>query len=192
MKRKQILSLACVLTAIVFLSSCATLKVTEDYDKDANFKLYKSFAIDVLKTPATVNQLNQTRVINAVRAEMIKKGFTENTSTPDMVVSITLIFKDEKSVTASTNYYGGYGYGGMYRPYGWGGGMASGHTTYNVDNYINGSLIIGVADTKTKNLLWEGIGNKDLEDKIKDPDTTIPEVVAKIMYGFPPGSTAKK
>jgi hypothetical protein len=190
MKRKQILSLACVFTAIVCLSSCASLKVTEDFDKNANFQLYKSFAIDVLKTPATVNQLNQTRVINAVKAEMIKKGFTENTSTPDMVVSITLIFKDEKSVTSSTNYYG---YGGVYRPYGWGGGMgASGHTTYNVNNYINGSLIIGVADTKTKNLLWEGIGNKDLEDKIKDPDTTIPEVVAKIMAGFPPGSTAKK
>jgi hypothetical protein len=98
--------------------------------------------------------------------------------------------KDKQSVSSNTNYYG---YGGYYRPYGWGGGMgATGYTTYNVQEYKDGSVIIEVVDAKTKNLLWEGIGNKEIDKPIKDPDTKIPLAIQKIMESFPPGMAPAK
>jgi hypothetical protein len=188
MKSFQLLTVACVFIAIAFTSCSPSLKVTSDYDKSANFNQYKTFALDTFHASQTVSQLNQNRIANAVKAEMVKKGFTESTA-PDMLVHISAIFEKQKSVSSTTDYYG---YGGFYRPYAWGGGMgATGYTTYNVQSYIDGSLIVDIADAKTKNLLWEGIGNKEIDKPVKDPDTAIPAAVSKIMGGFPPGSTAK-
>ena len=104
---------------IAGLHSCEpALKVTQDYDKSVNFAPYKSFAIDTFRMTQAINQLNQNRIINAVKGEMTKKGFTES-GTPDMLVHISAIVQNQKSVSSNTSYSGGYGYGGYYRPYGW-------------------------------------------------------------------------
>jgi hypothetical protein len=187
MKFFKLSSIAAILiTGTVLFSSCgATVKVTTDYDKSANFSQYKTFAMDTFRVSQSVSQLNQVRIINAIKAEVAKKGLKES-STPDVLVHVSAILKDQQSMTSSTNYYG---YGGFYRPYGWGGGMgSSGYTTYDVHNYKNGSIIIGIIDAKTKNLLWEGIGNKDIDSPSKDPDTAIAEAVAKILADYPPGA----
>ncbi len=96
-----------------------------------------------------LNGTNQTRVINAVQAQMIAKGFTPS-ETPDMLVNITAILKNQKEITNS------YGYGGGYRLYAWGGGNMS--TTVNVQNYTAGSLIVEAVNASHQKLLWEGIG----------------------------------
>jgi Domain of unknown function (DUF4136) len=184
----QIISIALVL---LIIASCETpLKVTNDYDKNANFQQYKTFTLNKVTDPQrqSISQLNQNRINNAVIAEMSKKGF-QPSDNPDLLVNIAVVLQDKKSVTANTNYYG---YGGFYRPYGWGGGLgATGYTTYNVQNYKEGSLIIEVIDAKTKNLLWEGIGNKEIDGPVKDPDMVISAAVTKIMAGFPPGTMKK-
>jgi hypothetical protein len=188
---KQINALGLVfMTAILFASSCEpSLKVTSDYDKSANFQPYKTFRMATLDIQhQSISQLNQSRIINAVKSEMTKKGFQE-AADPDLEVNAAVVLKDEKSVTANTNYYG---YGGYYRPYAWGGGMSSGYTTYSVQNYKDGSLIIDVADAKTKKLLWEGIGNKEIDKPASDPDKAISDAVAAIMASFPPGAAKKK
>jgi hypothetical protein len=166
------------------------MKITMDYDKSVNFGLYKSFAIAKLEMKnISISQLNAERITNAIKDEMKKKGFREDPENPDITVNPITILKDEKTVTAYTDYYG---YGGYYRPYGWGGGMGTGTTTYNVQNYINGSLIIEVIDAKSQKLIWEGIGNKQVDGPLKNPDVQIPAAVAKIMAGFPPGVAKAK
>ncbi|PWT71890.1 MAG: DUF4136 domain-containing protein [Bacteroidetes bacterium] len=181
------------LTTVLFvISSCEpSLKVTSDYDKEVNFSQYKTFRMVQLdQQHQTISQLNQQRIINAVINEMKKKGFIETADNPDLHVNAIIILQDKKSVTANTNYYG---YGGYYRPYGWGGaGMSSSHTTYDVQNYKDGSLIIDVVDARTQKLLWEGIGNKEIDKPASDPDKAIAEAVASIMANFPPGLAKKK
>lgn len=184
MKKK--LLLLPVLSLLLLMVSCGpTLQVTSDYDHSANFSNYKTFRIVKLEQQQqTINQLNQNRIIEAVRSEMKSKGFTE-VEDADLFVNIVVILKDEKQLTANT-----YGYGGGYRPYAWGGGYSS--TTVNVENYKNGSLIVEVADAKTKNLLWEGIGNRDIDSPSSNPDQAIKDAVKSIMASFPPGMNKKK
>lgn len=184
---KNSLIAMCILMIALAIASCSpSLKVTSDYDKSANFTQYKTFTVDTFRMSQRISQLNTNRILNAVKAELNKKGLTENTSNPDLKVNVAAILKDQKSVTANTDYYG---YGGIYRPWAWGGGLgATGYTTYNVQNYKDGSLIIDIADAKTSNLVWEGIGNQEIDKPIKDPDTAIPAAVASIMKNFPPGA----
>ncbi len=182
MKKFTQLMVAALLLAGI--SSCtSSMKVTSDYDKTANFSQYKSFKIDTLSINQRISQLNADRLIRAVKAQMQAKGYMEDVAAPDLLVSIATILKDKQSVTSNTDFYG---YGGMYRPYGWSTGMGvSGYTTYNVDNYKDGSLIIDVADSRGKKLIWEGIGNKEIDKPIEDPDTAIPAAVSSIMASFP-------
>lgn len=183
--KKVIFLSAAILSSLVLLTSCGpTLTVTNDYDHTANFSQFHTFRIVKLEQQyQALSQFNQTRVIDAVRAQMIAKGFTE-TENADMLVNITSIMKNQKELVANS-----YGYGGGYRPYAWGGGNMS--TTVNVQNYVAGSLIIEVANGSTSKLLWEGIGNQDIDSPSSNPEKAITAAVQKIMASFPPGMAGK-
>lgn len=173
---------------MLVITACGpTVKVTSDYDRSATFANYRTFALyDPAGQQGSVSQLNRERIENAVGAQMVAKGYaqTNDTSTADLLVNILTVTKEGKSVSANTDYYG---YGGFYRPYYWGGGMgmASSNTTFNVDKYIDGSLIVDVVDRQTRRLLWQGTGNSEIDGQLKDPDKFIPEAVAKIMSSYP-------
>jgi hypothetical protein len=190
MKKTSELS-ALFLSAIILLSSCEpALKVTNDYDKTADFSKFHTFRIVKLEQQhQALSQFNQTRFINAVRANLVSKGFVEADSA-DLLVNIVTILKNEQQVVANTSSYG-YGYGGYYRPYGWGGGGNS-STTVNVEKYVDGSLIIDIASSSTSKLIWEGIGNKKIDQPSNNPDKDVPYAVNMIMASFPPGGAAKK
>lgn len=190
MKKRNVL--AVYAAAIVLLAACApSLKVNSDYDKSVDFTKYKTFVLyQSDSSNSAISQLNQERIKNAVIAAMQSKGFTLATDAPDLYVNTVAILKDKVALSSSTNYYG---YGGVYRPYYWGGGMGGSSTTsYNVDHYKDGSLIIDVVDAGTKKLLWQGIGNKEIDNPIKNPDVEAPNIVNKIMASFPPGAAKKK
>jgi hypothetical protein len=184
---KKLSLVAALFALLLVVNSCEGLKVTTDYDKKVDFSKYKTFAIDTFRQSESISQLNQQRILNAVKATMKSKGFTES-NTPDLLVHISAILKERTAVSSESNFYG---YGGFYRPYMWGGGVTD-YTTYDVYHYKNGSLVIDIADAKTKNLIWEGIGNKEIDGPIKDLDTAIPQAINKIMETFPIGKTPAK
>ena len=43
-----------------------------------------------------------------------------------------------------------------------------------------------MVDTKTTKMVWQGIGNKEIDKVSKDPDAAIKAAVNKILSGFPP------
>ena len=144
--KKSIYLSAAILSSLILFTSCGpTLTVTNDYDHTANFSQFHTFKIVKLEQQyQALSQLNQNRIINAVQQQMIAKGFTPS-ETPDILVNITAILKNQKEIVANS-----YGYGGGYRPYAWGGGNMS--TTVNVQNYTAGSLIIEVATCFTQQI----------------------------------------
>lgn len=182
--------------SILFLGliyGCApTVTVTNDYDHAVNFTEFKTFAtFDLSAQKGQVNQLNVDRVTKAIIAEMTAKGFKETSDNPDLKVNAVAILKNKQQVTANSNFYG---YGGMYRPYGyWGGGamMGGGSTTFNTYDYVDGSLVIDIVSTKTGKLVWQGIGNAEIDNKPDNPEEFINSSVKSILAGFPPGAVKK-
>lgn len=176
MKKIIFNGILCVWTATVAASCAPTVKVTTDYDRSANFAAYKSFSICNFKSTLNVNEMNVRRILNSVKSEMIKKGYTEDNLEPDLMVNVVSLLKDKKSISAS--------HSGMHGPYGlWPGG--SGNTTFSTSDYKDGSIIVHVVDVNTNMLIWEGIGNAEMTKQPKNPEEAISNAVAKIMNEFP-------
>jgi hypothetical protein len=190
--KKRTLGIISMLFLGLIYGCAPTVKVTEDYDHAVNFSEFKTFAtFDLSAQKGQVNQLNVDRVTKAIIAEMTAKGFKETSDNSDLKVNAVAILKNKTQVTANSNFYG---YGGMYRPYGyWGGGgmMASGSTTFNTYDYVDGSLVIDIVSTKTGKLVWQGIGNAEIDNKPDNPEEFINSSVKSILAGFPPGAAKK-
>lgn len=178
MKKVTIKNLLLIMTAGLVFSCKPTLKVNTDYDRSANFSTYKTFSLYYLVTSRTVNELNEERIWNSIRATMAKKGYVESNTNPDLVVNAVSVVKNKKYISAATT-----GYGGWYRPYG-----AAGTTTFQTNNYKEGSLVIDVVDAKKNKLVWQGIGNAEFEKQPKNPDEVISNAVTKILTDFPQGN----
>lgn len=180
-----------VLIACILYSCSPAVKVTTDYDHSAKFSEFKTFTVYDLKAQeGQVNQLDIDRITNAIRAEMISKGFTENNNNPDLKINAVSILKNKTEVSATTDFYG---YGGRYRPYRyWGGGIGAGtaSTNFNTYDYIDGSLIIDIVSAKSDKLVWQGIGNAQMSSKPDKPEK-IAAGIKKILAGFPPDSLKK-
>jgi len=196
---KSILNAFLFFAAILLFASCAPqLNVTTDYNHSANFSNYKTFAMyQLADKSSSVSELNQNRIINAVKAQMVQDGFTEVGTNPDLQVNVTSVRTDQKGLESTTTGMGGagmYGYGGFYRPYGYGGlyggGMST--TTTTVTNTVTGSVIIDIIDAKTNQIVWNGTGNKEIDKPAENPDQAISAAIAKIMASFPPGAVKPK
>lgn len=73
---------------VMFVTSCNTVRVASDYDREADFNSYHSFAffkpgID----KAEISDLDKKRIMRAIEGTMSEKGF-EKSQSPDLLVSI--------------------------------------------------------------------------------------------------------
>jgi len=194
MKKLKILALPVLV--LLFLSSCTSVRVLSDYDKNANFNSYKSYAF--YKTgidKAQISDLDKKRILRAIETEMSAKGFVKST-TPDVLVSI--FTKEREQVDVYNNYWGGGGFGWGWSPWYWGGGfgpgMGWGGGGNNVSTRTQGSLYIDLIDAKNKELVWQGKGDGTLNNtkKIEKKEMRIKEFVSEIMTQYPPEVVASK
>ena len=166
---------------LILLASCQTVKITYDYDNQVNFSDYKTYAFtdEAMKLP--VDDLNRTRIINAVDTEMTAKGFTKS---PNADVLIDLIVKAEQKTEATATNTGGYGYG--YGRYGYGGGFST--TRIDYDTYVVGTLFVNMVSKTTEKIVWSGRGTKTLDENAS-PDkreSNIKYAVKQIFTQYPP------
>ena len=177
----QLLALA--ISCMVAMSACApSLKVSTDFDHAADFAAYKTFGVFNLKSIGSVSELNAGRIVNAINMEMEAKGYKPVASNPDLMINAVTILKEKQQVSSTTNYYG---YGGMYRPYGYWGAPMTGYTSVNTYTYKDGSLVIDIVDAKTNKMIWQGTGNSTIDKAPKNPDELIKSAVHKIMEEYP-------
>lgn len=179
MNKTVAIAIALVLApALVFAQ-----KVSYDYEKDANFSAFKTFA---LKDGTKVGQpLIDDRIVSAIETQLAAKGLTKSDTNPDVYVVYHVAFDKQKDIsTYSSGYGGGYGAYG----WGWGGGWAGGSTTTQVRDILVGTLVIDMADAKKNQLVWRGMGVKEVNTQAKPEkrDKSINEAVKKIFKNFPP------
>lgn len=175
-----------VITFLVFIGCAPKLNVHTVCDKKADFSKYNSFSLyGFTDKTGGISELNRNIINTSVKNEMMSHGYLENEKKPDVLVNIVAIVK-EKSKVSSTNYYG---YGGVYRPYYWGPGNDT--TEITKVKFNEGSLIIDIIDASTKQLIWEGIGNSEIDVPLKKPDSFISEAVKKILSSLPKAGKSK-
>ncbi|MDC8003285.1 DUF4136 domain-containing protein [Aureisphaera galaxeae] len=167
---------------LVVLSSCTTVRVATDYDRDANFGEYNTFAffkpgID----KAEISDLDKKRILRAIDAELASKGMVKNEN-PAILVSI--FTKERERVNVYNNNFGwGWGWGWGWNPW-WGGAYGS-----TVSTSTEGSLYIDLIDAQTKELVWQGVGSARLitSGNIDKKEERIREIVREILVNYPPG-----
>ncbi len=189
MKATKILAIPMLL--VLFLSSCTSVKVLSDYDREANFTEYKSYAF--YKTgidKAQISDLDKKRILKAIEVEMGSRGFVKSEN-PDILVSIFTKEQERVNVYNNNNFgwgWGGWGWGG----FGWGGwGPGWGGGT-QVSTSTQGSLYIDLIDAKNKELVWQGKGQGTLHNTsdIDKKEARIREFVAEILQQYPPNAVA--
>lgn len=166
-----------LLLVVVFLSSCSTVRVTADYDTKKDFNNYKTFAfykngID----KAAISDLDKRRILRAVESELLLKGFTKSEN-PDMLVSIFTKSRKRVDVATVNNYNGFFWYPMYYRDY----------NRVQVSKYTEGTLFIDLIDSKSNQLVWQGIGTGVLNTRnVSEKQERINEFVKEIMNQYPP------
>jgi hypothetical protein len=171
---------------IFLTTACApALTVNYDYDKNAEFASYKTFKFTERAANFPVQELNRTRLLEAITSELGKKGITPSDN-PDLMVDISGRIKTEREATAYNT--GGYGYYGAGYPYGWGPGFST--TQINVNEYHVGTLFIDLIDTKVNRLVWQGRGERVIDENAsaETREKRISDGVTQIFYNYPPKS----
>ncbi|MFD0932939.1 DUF4136 domain-containing protein [Psychroflexus salinarum] len=170
------LKIIIALLSIISFTSCSSIKVATDYDREIDFTTYESFAfykpgIDA----AEISDLDKKRILRAIERELVSKGMVKTTD-PDLLISIFT------ETTENVNIYqNNFGYGWGWNPYFWGPGG------YNsVSSNIEGTLYIDLIDAEKNELVWQGLGSGILSLDMDEKEKKINEIVNKIMEKYPP------
>jgi len=164
---------------LLVLSSCSSVKVASDFDKNADFSQYKTYAfyksgIDKVE----ISDLDKRRILTAIDKELTAKGFSKSDN-PDLLINIFTKSRQQVDVN-QFNAGWGYGWGWGWNPWMWGGRNTS------VSTYTEGTLYIDLVDAKKKELVWQGEGIGVLTRNMNKKEERIQEFVQKILAKYPP------
>lgn len=167
----------------VVAASCSSVNVGYDYDKQADFTKYKTYAFseDALNLP--IEQLNRDRILKAVENELAAKGFSKSDN-PDVLIDLQVKAKTETEATATNTGAGMYG-----GRYGFAGGYGYGGTTYvSYNEYTVGSLFINMVDKTSEKIVWQGRGSKTIDEDASPEkrENSINSGVKLIFAQYPP------
>lgn len=161
----------------IMIASCNTIQVASDFDKNATFDKYKTFAFykpSIDKAP--ISDLDKKRILRAIENTLIAKGFAKS-ETPDILIGMNV--KEREQVTVTQPYVGfGWGWGFGWNPY-------FGGTTW-LSNRTEGILYIDLIDAQKKELIWQGKGTGYLTENTSKKDEQAQEFVSKILAQYPP------
>ena len=181
MKMQKVV-LALVGMALVFAGMASAQQVKTDYDRSANFALYKTYSWEHVETK---DPLNVDRIKHAVNTVLAARGWTMVDSGADVAVVAMEITRDQQTLNT---FYDGLGGGWGWRRFG-GGGF--GEATTTTDTYTVGTVVVDLFDTKTKQLIWRGSASDTLSDNSDKNIKNLNESVDKMFKHFPPGATTK-
>ncbi len=154
------------------LLSCSSVRVSVDYDREADFSMYKTYAfykpgIDAVE----ISDLDKRRILKAIDNELSEKGMLK-TDNPDILINI---FTDEQE---NINIY--------QDNFGWGMGWGWGMPMTQVSSNVEGTLFIDIIDLRKNRLVWQGIGTGILSLDMDKKEARINEIVRKILKNYPP------
>lgn len=167
-------ALACA-AIFLTLTACSSIDFNHDWDRDAAFGNYHTYAWLQRNQKSSYDTLIDKRVLSAVDAELRERGLTLNAENPDILLTYHIGLQDKINVTD-------YGYRYSYDYWGWG------NRSIDVYQYTEGTLVLDIVDAATKELVWRGSATKTVDESASPEkvDATIQSAVAGILSKFPP------
>jgi len=172
-----------IITISIFLISCSSITVNQDYDPAFDFSKLKTYGFIPIPADAGIDQLSADKLDAAIKNELNAKGYTI-AEKPDF--GIALMFSQQTKTNIQSYGYG-YGYGAWGRPgmYGTGG--------VDVTQYQQGTLIVDVIDMANQKLVWRGTGSGVMSDSpsVEERTQNVNNAINQILAQFPPDLSAK-
>jgi hypothetical protein len=169
--------------ALAVASGCASVSVSTDYDRSADFLRFRTFHfagghLDINGVADNGNTLVKDRIRNAVVAALGAKGLTETTEHPDLVVGYWAGARTRTEIEGMPPYapeMGPYWYGGWWGP---------GYAEWWTRQYEEGTLIIDLVDPVSHRLVWRAYTRTEVQPPVSDQK--IRDIVDKAFKSFPP------
>ena len=163
--------LALSLAGLLLTAVTAWAGITTDYDHKANFAQYKTYSWGKIQT---ANGLWDERVKSAIATQLAAKGWTEEPSGGDVVVTARDAIHNQQELNT---FYDGFG--------GWRRGGGLGMSTTTVDNYQVGTLLVQLFDAQSKNLIWQSSATGTLSSNSDKNIKLLDKNVQKMFGHFP-------
>jgi Domain of unknown function (DUF4136) len=174
-----------IVVALMGLSFGCGSKITvnHDFEPDADFARYKTYkwleqpasTMGNVATQTQSNTMLDQRIKTAVNGQLAKKGLTLADASPDVLMAYHTGVENKVDVTDWGYTYGSYYYGYPSRD-------------ITVYQYQQGTLIVDMIDSSTKELVWRGSAQAMLlenptPEKIQQ---RLNEAAAKMFQYYPP------
>jgi Domain of unknown function (DUF4136) len=172
-----------IVGAVILTALCvAAQEVKTYYDHAYDFSQVKTFAVKI-GTPWG-NPTNEEYAKDEVAKQLTAKGWTQtpDESSANVLVVIHGATQDKKSLES---FYSGTGVGN----YGWAG--PAGVTSTREVEYRVGTGVVDIFDTKTKKLLFRGVGEDQISQKGEKNQKKIENGIEKMFTDFPPKPKAE-
>ncbi|MDD5218333.1 MAG: DUF4136 domain-containing protein [Candidatus Omnitrophica bacterium] len=180
------------LFGIAALSGCALMEVSSDWDSTEDFSKFKTYAWAsdkqaITGNPQLDNDLLDKRIRSAVDRDLQAKGFQKTPDpNPDFLVSYKASVEGKLDVT---NVPGEVYESPWSMP---DGTVGLGWDTWGaasfVTQYDEGTVLLDVADAKTKKLVWRGSVSAVVGQNLtpEEKQQRIDEAIQKVLVKFPP------
>jgi len=177
----------------VAMAGCAAPKINTRAQTDPGANLSSYHTYNFVPEPGTNRGGYSTPITgyfkSAITREMNARGYKLTEDNPDLWINFNTNARENVDVRSRPTTTMGVGYG--YGYYGYRGGMyAAGPIGYGTEvetvRYKTGTANIDVVDANKKQLVWEGIAEGKITDKMmKNPQATIDTVITDMFVNYP-------
>jgi hypothetical protein len=179
-----------IVVLIVVLAACTTLEVGSDFDRQATFANYHTFAImhRAHRNADAQNPLVSQRAEDAIVGELTALGYqlVTDAASADFVVDFTIGSRERTDINTYPAPYATMGWTGWGYGPGWWGAPYWG-TNVDVRQVREGTLSIDVFDGRSHRPVWHGWAKKELSRRdIEDSEEPIRKAVTAVLAKFPP------
>ena len=170
---------------VILLAGCGTIATTattkRDYDRNADFAKYKTYAWVPSRTQA-VSPATDQAIHTAVDKSLTTHGYAKTTGkTPDLYVTYHVTTTGQKPDAHYTDWTAG---GGYYT------GWPNNPETYRILSTAGeGALVVDLVERSRNALIWRGVSTDALRGKGKDDPAKATEAANVLMSMFPPPRT---
>ena len=176
-------------TAVISAIACSSTSIHTDFDHQADFSEYSTFAWYAEGEPRNSptegpSQIIDGRIRRAISENLQAKDLTQ-TGPGDADLLVTYYASLNSQMRFHTTGWG-YGQGWGWGPYwSFGYGFWPGWTYTTVSTYHEGTIIIDIIDRGKNQLVWRGVSTRFLGKKSHSVEK-IDESMNRVFVDFPP------